>query len=61
MFADRHLPAVGPTSPDEDINLTEHMGNVLNELEKAHIYIAQLNEQNKDLQARLEKLEAAQK
>ena len=61
MFADRHLPAVGPTSPDEDINLTEHMGNVLNELEKAHIYIAQLNEQNKALQTRLEKLEAAQK
>ena len=61
MFEKRHLPAVGPTSPDEDINLTEHMGNVLNELEKAHIYIAQLNEQNKALQTRLEKLEAAQK
>ena len=60
MFADRHLPAVGPTSPDEDINLTEHMGNVLNELEKAHIYIAQLNEQNKALEARLEKLESGQ-
>ena len=59
MFANRHLPTVGPTSRDEPINLTEHMGNVLNELEKAHIFIAQLNEQNKALEARLEKLEGS--
>ena len=57
MFAKRHLPTVGPTSPDEPINLTEHMGNVLNELEKAHIYIAQLNEQNKALETRLAQIE----
>lgn len=53
MFANRHLPTVGPTSPNEQINLTEHMGNVLNELEKAHIYIAQLNERNKALETEL--------
>ena len=66
MFANRHLPTVGPTSRDIPINLTEHMGNVLNELEKAHIYIAQLNERNKVLEgqnmafeARLQQLEKA--
>ncbi|WP_017931944.1 hypothetical protein [Robiginitomaculum antarcticum] len=59
MFAARHLPAVGPTRPDQPINLTEHMGNVLNELEKAHIFIAQLNERNKSLEARLERLESS--
>lgn len=53
MFAKRHLPTVGPTSPDQPINLTEHMGNVLNELEKAHIFIAQLNERNKALEVEL--------
>ncbi|MEP3655294.1 MAG: hypothetical protein ABJO36_10400 [Litorimonas sp.] len=53
MFTKRHLPTVGPTSPDAQINLTEHMGNVLNELEKAHIYIAQLNERNKALETEL--------
>ncbi len=53
MFAARHLPTVGPTSPDQPINLTEHMGNVLNELEKAHIFIAQLNERNKALEVEL--------
>lgn len=57
MFANRHLPTVGPTSRDNPINLTEHMGNVLNELEKAHIFIAQLNERNKKLEARLEQIE----
>jgi len=57
MFSARHLPTVGPTSRDEPINLTEHMGNVLNELEKAHIFIAQLNERNKALEARLERIE----
>jgi len=53
MFAKRHLPTVGPTSADNPINLTEHMGNVLNELEKAHIFIAQLNERNKALETEL--------
>lgn len=57
MFANRHLPTVGPTSVDQPINLTEHMGNVLNELEKAHIFIAQLNEQNKALETRLAQVE----
>lgn len=51
MFENRHLEAVGPTSETGPFNITHKVGGVLNELEKAHIYIAQLNE-------RLEKLEA---
>jgi hypothetical protein len=50
MFANSYLPAVGPTRPFEQINLADKMGNILNELEKAHIYIAQQ-------EARLAKLE----
>ncbi len=52
MYARKHLPQVGPTKPFEPINLTEKVGDMLNELEKAHIYIAQ---QEVRL-ARLEKL-----
>ncbi len=52
MFKNRHLEAVGPTSEDGPFNVTQKVGGVLNELEKAHIYIAELN-------ARLEKLEKA--
>ncbi|MEQ9241956.1 hypothetical protein [Roseovarius indicus] len=40
MWANRHLPAVGPTSPGAPMNLTDTLGNMLNELELAHIYIA---------------------
>lgn len=67
MFANSYLPAVGPT-PDEGtrFNLSEKTTGMLNELEKAHIYIAQLNDRLKDkeatvdeLTARLEALEAA--
>lgn len=41
MFANKHLPAIGPTVPHAPVNLSEQYGNLLNELEKAHIYIAQ--------------------
>ena len=51
MYANKHLPTVGPTLPLEPMNMTEKMGNMLNELEHAHIYINQLN-------ARIAKLEA---
>ena len=49
MFAAKHLPEVGPTKPLEAINVSERMGTMLNELEKAHIYIADLDRRNKAL------------
>ena len=42
MFANKHLPEIGPTVPHAPVNLSEQYGKVINELEKAHIYIAQL-------------------
>lgn len=42
------------------MNLSEKTAGLLNELEKAHIYIEQLNERLKELQARLEALEETQ-
>ncbi len=50
MWSNRHLPAVGPTPEEGPFNLTRKAGGMLNELEKAHIYIEQLHR-------RLEKLE----
>lgn len=49
MWTKRHLPAVGPTREGEPMNLTTKLEGVLNELEKAHIYIEQLNKQNIDM------------
>ncbi|MCF3596450.1 hypothetical protein LZG00_20900, partial [Rhodobacteraceae bacterium LMO-12] len=60
MFANRHLPNVGPTAESGPMNLSDKIGGMLNELEKAHIYIAQLEEQTRaipELQARLDLLE----
>ena len=53
MFELGYLPNVGPTPENEPINLSDKLGRMLNELEHAHIYIA-------ELEARLAKLEAAQ-
>ncbi len=50
MYALGHLPNVGPTAPDQSVNLTDHMGKLLNELEHAHIYIAQLEQNTKQLE-----------
>lgn len=44
MFSDRHLPNVGPTDEEGPFNVTQKVAGMLNELEKAHIYIAQLND-----------------
>ncbi len=44
MYELGHLPNVGPTRSDQPINLTEHMSSLLNELEHAHIFIAQLKQ-----------------
>jgi hypothetical protein len=43
MWEDKHLPAIGPTPENGPFNLTQKVTGLLNELEKAHIYIAQLN------------------
>ena len=43
LLVGRDLPAIGPTVPGESTNITEKMGGVLNELEKAHIFIEQLH------------------
>ncbi|MDQ2092139.1 hypothetical protein [Marimonas arenosa] len=41
MFSLGHLPNVGPTPEGAPFNLTDKLGRMLNELEHAHIYIAQ--------------------
>jgi len=53
MFAKKHLPTVGPTQTGQ-IDVTQKMLTMLNELEKAHIYIAELNEDKKELAQALE-------
>ncbi|MDQ2092201.1 hypothetical protein [Marimonas arenosa] len=44
MFALGHLPNVGPTIENAPINVSDKLGRMLNELEHAHIYIAQQDE-----------------
>ncbi|MCB1035255.1 MAG: hypothetical protein KDD47_15610 [Acidobacteria bacterium] len=65
MWTHSHLPAVGPVQAGTPINLTRTTTGMLNELEKAHIFIERLNSQLKekdaqilDLVERLEALEA---
>ncbi|WP_425097904.1 hypothetical protein [Tropicibacter sp. S64] len=53
MFASRHLPNVGPTDEDGPFNVTQKVAGMLNELEKAHIYIAQLEERLASVESRL--------
>lgn len=53
MWADKHLPAVGPTGPGIPVNVSEKMLRMLNELETAHIYIEQLNSRISELETRL--------
>lgn len=54
MWADKHLPAVGPTGPDAPINVSLKMLRMLNELETAHIYIEQLNTRISELETHLQ-------
>jgi len=58
MWENSYLPAVGPTPENGPINVTQKLGGILNELEKAHIYIEQLHGTLNELQQRLEKLES---
>ncbi|MCB1385672.1 MAG: hypothetical protein KDJ80_06995 [Nitratireductor sp.] len=61
MWANKYLPAVGPTRPDEPLDVTLKLVRMLNELEHAHIYIEQLHNQLKEqkvmFEARLAVLE----
>ncbi|WP_425097934.1 hypothetical protein [Tropicibacter sp. S64] len=65
MKALKHLPNVGPTPEDGPFNLTKMTGGMLNELEKAHLYIAELHDtvaaeraRNAEQEARIARLEA---
>jgi hypothetical protein len=70
MFSAKHLPAIGPAQVGEDgrefVRLGSDRRGIVEELEKAHIYISQLNERLKEksdevesLNERLERLEKA--
>ena len=58
MWEHKHLPAVGPTGPGMQINMTEKMLRMLNELEHAHIYIDQLNQRMQTQSAEIAELKA---
>lgn len=58
MFDNKHLPAIGPTAPHKPVNISEQYGNMLNELEHAHIYIQQLNGEKKALNQKVDSLES---
>lgn len=54
MWKNSHLPGVGPTPENApSFDVTEKVGGILNELEKAHIYIERLNEEVKQQKAAL--------
>ena len=61
MWRDKHLPAVGAGEKDDEgreyVEYGSRMRGILEELEKAHIYIEQLHNQNKTLEARLRRVE----
>ncbi len=57
MWSNSYLPAVGPTKENAPMNLSEKTGGILNELEKAHIYIEQLHTRNLSLEQRVIELE----
>ncbi len=54
MYAKSYLPEIGPTVPHAPVNISEQYGRVINELEKAHIYIAQLETEARERDQRLE-------
>ncbi|WP_425102242.1 hypothetical protein [Tropicibacter sp. S64] len=54
----KHLPNVGPTPEDGPFNLTQMTGGMLNELEKAHLYIAELEERDRMRTAEAERMNA---
>lgn len=58
MWDKKHLPNVGPTIENQPINLSDKTGRMLNELEKAHIYIAHLNTEKNAMRSEIEDLKS---
>jgi hypothetical protein len=62
MWQDKHLPAVPKAKVGDDgqeiIEIGAHQRGIVEELEKAHIYIEQLNKENKELQTKVAGLDA---
>jgi hypothetical protein len=56
MWQRKHLPALSAAGPDGtgSVDLVSHQMGILEELEKAHIYIQQLHERLEELENRLE-------
>ncbi|KPV96557.1 hypothetical protein AN214_01378 [Pseudoalteromonas sp. P1-9] len=52
MWKNSFLPAVGQTIENSPFNITQKLGGMLNELEKAHIYIEQLHKRIEALETR---------
>jgi len=60
MWEQGHLPAVGSTPEGEtSINVFEKVAGMLQELEKAHVYIERLHRQLEEQGAEIERLRAA--
>lgn len=60
MWENKHLRGVGPTQENApSINLSEKVGGLINELEKAHIYIEQLHTELQSLKQQVADLAAA--
>ena len=61
MWREQHLPAIAPLKTDkegrETVEYGSRMRGILEELEKAHIYIEQLHNQNKSLEAQLREVQ----
>ena len=58
MWENGYLPNVGPTPEDGPFNVSDKMGRMLNELEHAHIFIGQQQEQITSQEERIAALEA---
>lgn len=54
MWSAGYLPNVGPTIENEPFNMTDKVGRMLNELETAHIYIAELHTRLEALEEQIE-------
>jgi len=62
MWENKHLKAIPKAEVDDDgqevVEVGAHQKGIVEELEKAHIYIEQLNAKNSKLEDRITKLEA---
>jgi hypothetical protein len=61
MWTNKHLPAMPKAAVDENgleiVEVGSHRKGIVEELEKAHIYIEQVNNKNKSLEQRVTELE----